>query len=509
MSFLPRLLGSASVVVALAAAASPAQAASTVTFPAGETPVTTVQITDPGPTSPTVHLVVTAPDPTALAATHVYLGANAYPIPYSAIGVDGVRDARYAEDADGELSTEDCLVYDGSDVVAGTPITVSGNSFSADLPKGDVIAFDSTAVAVGIVGEDASCTNQGFHGLAVDYLATNQEIDGFAWDAPAAPVVTATGGRRQVALSFDQERGTQYDIYRAGSDVPVAENIRGNGDDVQVVLSEDEEGQPLAPGTAYSFEVKATRLFYDRDDETSTGEPAQRTRHRHDGAGPGRHVHGRSGGEHDRPDRPVRLDDQRQRGRRGPVLPARHHRDVRHRGPVHGDGREPVGRRGRRAQADRLSGRRRDRLQPRVDGDRGARRCGRSLRPRGAGGARQPGQGRPRRRRHRQHLADQRQGGPRAGRAQGQQRRRRGEAEARQAGQAGQEGARVPRHRRREYKLVTTVSPKAKTFTDKKVKPGKTYRYKSVAVNAKGQQGAASKPATVKVKKAPKGTKKP
>ena len=56
---------------------------------------------------------------------------------------------------------------------------------------------------------------------------------------------------------------------------------------------------------------------------------------------------------------------------------------------------------------------------------------------------------------------------------------------------------------------MTTVSPKAKTFTDKKVKPGKTYRYKSVAVNAKGQQGAASKPVTVKVKKAPKGTKKP
>jgi fibronectin type 3 domain-containing protein len=61
-----------------------------------------------------------------------------------------------------------------------------------------------------------------------------------------------------------------------------------------------------------------------------------------------------------------------------------------------------------------------------------------------------------------------------------------------------------------KYKLVKTVSPKAKTFTDKKVKPGKTYRYKSVAVNAKGQQGAASKAATVKVKKAPKGgPKKP
>jgi hypothetical protein len=55
-----------------------------------------------------------------------------------------------------------------------------------------------------------------------------------------------------------------------------------------------------------------------------------------------------------------------------------------------------------------------------------------------------------------------------------------------------------------KYKLVTTVPAKTKTVTDKKVKPGKTYRYKSVAVNAKGQQGAASKAATVKVKKARK-----
>jgi hypothetical protein len=51
------------------------------------------------------------------------------------------------------------------------------------------------------------------------------------------------------------------------------------------------------------------------------------------------------------------------------------------------------------------------------------------------------------------------------------------------------------------YKLVKTLSPKSKTFTDKKVKPGHTYKYKVVAVNAKGQQGKASKAVTATTKK--------
>ncbi len=54
------------------------------------------------------------------------------------------------------------------------------------------------------------------------------------------------------------------------------------------------------------------------------------------------------------------------------------------------------------------------------------------------------------------------------------------------------------------YKLVKTLSVKSKSFTDKKIKAGHTYKYKTVAVNAKGQQGAASKTATVKVKKTKK-----
>ena len=50
------------------------------------------------------------------------------------------------------------------------------------------------------------------------------------------------------------------------------------------------------------------------------------------------------------------------------------------------------------------------------------------------------------------------------------------------------------------YKLVKTLKPKSATFTDTKVKPGHEYKYKTVAVNAKGQQGKASGAATVKVK---------
>ena len=75
-------------------------------------------------------------------------------------------------------------------------------------------------------------------------------------------VTDVSGGRREVALSFDQEPGTQYDIYRVGEDTPFASNIRGNGDDVQVVLNEDADGQSLTPGTEYKFQVKATRLFH-------------------------------------------------------------------------------------------------------------------------------------------------------------------------------------------------------------------------------------------------------
>jgi hypothetical protein len=266
MSLFPRLLAPMSVAVALAAAAPAAQAASSVAFPPlPDAPVTTVEITDLGPDSDTVQLTVTAAVPADLANTKVFLGMDSF-APYIAIGVDGVRDARYAgpdDFVDGELSTDTCAVYDSS-LQYDAPVVVAGDgaSFSADLPKGEVIAFEETRVAVGIVGDDVGCDSFGFHGLEIDYVNSHQTIDGFSWTDPAAPVVThVAGGRRQVALSFDQAPGTQYDIYRVGAAVPFAANIRGDGDAVQVVLTEDAAGERLTPATEYAFQVRATRLF--------------------------------------------------------------------------------------------------------------------------------------------------------------------------------------------------------------------------------------------------------
>ena len=51
------------------------------------------------------------------------------------------------------------------------------------------------------------------------------------------------------------------------------------------------------------------------------------------------------------------------------------------------------------------------------------------------------------------------------------------------------------------YKLVKTLAPKTEAFTDKNVKSGRKYSYKTVGVNAAGQQGKASKKATVEVRK--------
>jgi hypothetical protein len=52
-----------------------------------------------------------------------------------------------------------------------------------------------------------------------------------------------------------------------------------------------------------------------------------------------------------------------------------------------------------------------------------------------------------------------------------------------------------------KFKAVKTLGPKARSFTDAKVRPGHKYTYKVVAVNAKGQQSAASKSTTAKVAK--------
>jgi hypothetical protein len=273
MPRVPRLLAPLCVATGFAAFVSSAQAVSTVTFPESGSPQTTVTITDPGASSPTVHLTVTAADPSQLAATKVFLGANAQTSPDLAVGTDGAHDARYATDFGGDqLSTGECAVYD-SDLI-DAPVTVAGSSFSADLPKGIDIWRTSTGVDVGIVGEDASCLNGGHHGLTIDFLSDNQDVDGFTWSAPAAPVVTATGGRHQVTLDFAREPGTGYDVYRVVDGVrqstPFFGNINYDGAAHEIVLDADADGRSLDAGTSYAFQVVATRDFYDDDDSQPT-----------------------------------------------------------------------------------------------------------------------------------------------------------------------------------------------------------------------------------------------
>jgi hypothetical protein len=515
MSLFPRLLGTASVAVAFAAVASPAQADPTVTFPVGQTPVTTVTITDPGPSSPTVHLVVTAADPAQIEDTHVFIGGD-NDIPYSAIGVDGVHDARYAENFDGDdLSTADCLIYDGSEVVPDTPVTVSGDSYSADLPKGEVISFEEVGVATGIVGSDAPCTNGVYHGVAVDYFDTKDDIDGISWDAPAAPVVTATGGRRQVALSFPQERGTEYEIYRAGSDVPFTGTVRGMGDDEQVVLTEDGDGNPLMPGTAYAFQVKATRMFNvwndARDDmfeptsplsapATATTAPVQVVTFT---AAPEASTTATSASfawtisGNDAGEAPFcLLDLTEMSGTEVPctttgasltglavgahkltVFPADNEEAYTREWTVTAPAAAPAGPATPATPATPAVPATPSKIDPDGDGIKNTWLINGKAAPAPAA--------------------------PKASAA--------GGAVKLALGKAGKQAKKVRVYRatgKGKFTLVATVKPKAKSFTDKKVKPGKTYRYKTVAVNAKGQQGAASKQAVAKVRKAKKGRKK-
>jgi hypothetical protein len=261
VSPLPRLLASFSALAVVAVAApAAADAASSVTFAANGT---TVQITDPGPSHPTVHMTVTSDGTSALADTKVLLGGDTE-TPYDVVGIDGVHDAIYGADV-AQLSTGDCTVYDGP-LISTAPVTVAASSYSVDLPKGAVIAFESTGVDVAVVGGNADCAGpDGYHGLATNYVDDHDSIDGFGWDAPAAPVVTAAGGRRQVTLTFDRERGTTYDVYPVVDGVraadPVVGNLRGDGAAIPVVIDADADGDALQPGKSYNYQVVATRNF--------------------------------------------------------------------------------------------------------------------------------------------------------------------------------------------------------------------------------------------------------
>ncbi len=261
MSLFRRLVAPLTVVAAFAVAAPAAQAQFTdsTTFNTG---TITVAVDDDGPAFDSVALTVTATSPTALQNTVLFLGDS---IPNYAVSADGLYDSPYVEPGG-----PDCAVYDTLNP-RSTPVTVAGNglSFSVDLPKGEVIYRDTVRFAPGVIGTDNDCDADGYPGLEIDYNNDADEFAGFTWANPEAPVVEITGGRRQVALSFDQAPGTQYDIYRVIDGVtqssPVDEIHGGNGDDVHVVIDHFSVDEYLSPGTTYGFKVQATRLFLDNN----------------------------------------------------------------------------------------------------------------------------------------------------------------------------------------------------------------------------------------------------
>jgi hypothetical protein len=270
-----RMLAPLLVTAACAVAAPAALAADTVTFPEGMPPETTVTLTDDGMSASTVKLTVTVADSGDLAKTKVFFGGDGE-APYFVVGLDGVSDSRYDDTVDEELTTPDCAVYGSSmryDDVHITP--VGADSFTAELPKGELIAFQDTRVAVGVVGQDTHCDSFGVDGLDIDYLNNHQRVGDFTWSSPTAPVVTATGGRGQIALSFDHERGTHYTIYKVvggtPESTPLVDWINGDDDDVQYVVTEDTDRNPLVAGTEFTFVVRATRDFHmDTDGEESS-----------------------------------------------------------------------------------------------------------------------------------------------------------------------------------------------------------------------------------------------
>ncbi len=111
------------------------------------------------------------------------------------------------------------------------------------MPKGDVITDPTANFVPGIRETDPACDAGDYDGLSRLRAAGHghRAHHGFTWADAAVPDVTdIAGGRRQIALSFDQDAGTMYDIYRVVDGVvqgtPFVEYIRGQADDVQVVV---------------------------------------------------------------------------------------------------------------------------------------------------------------------------------------------------------------------------------------------------------------------------------
>ena len=520
MRTLPRLLAPLSIAAAFALAAPAAQAdppVSSVHFPGVNGHGVEVEITDADHSENTVQLTVTPDVPADLENTKVFLGGNASPLPHDAVDTDGVHQADYGQDP---APDSPCSLYGGALIAPDPEVVVDPEEefFSVDLPKGEVIGTDDVGVTAAIGDAENGvddCSLEGIDGLAVDYFDGLQIVEGFDWVDPPAFEVVASGGPGFVKLVFDQEWGTDYDIYRVvggvREDAPFSANHGGDGSDAHVVLTESDLHEQITPGTEYTFQVEAVRRFYIFDEAHPNADYTYRTFSPEVTASsaafqtlqflstPPATTTDRNAqftwsiSNNNAGDAPwCVLDDPRTPGAQyseGTEVPCTatgasltglslgaHTLTVY---PAYGDQQyihawtvtavppatAPV-----TPTIPTTPTTPAVKTDPDGDGIKNTWLIGGNPAP-------APGT-------------------PKASVVDGKVKLKL---------KAAPKGAKKVRVYRADgkggYKLVKTLAPKSRTFTDKKVKPGHTYKYKTVGVNAKGQQGKASKTATAKVKK--------
>ena len=197
--------------------------------------------------------------------------------------------------------------------------SAGGNTFSADLPKGELIDFDQVAVAVGIVGQDSALHQlrlrrpgdrlpqhqPGHHRLR---LGRTGRPGRHGHPGPPPGRAQLRPGERDAATTSTASSAASVSPPRCSrTSAATAATSRSSS-------TQDADDQPLAAGHARTTS-RCRRPASSTTAWATAGQPVQRHRRRHDHRGPDGPVRRHAGAQHDRPNRRVQLVDHRQRRR--------------------------------------------------------------------------------------------------------------------------------------------------------------------------------------------------
>ena len=254
-----RLLAPVSVAAAFAVAAPAAHAGTTtLTFPDSGPVTTTVTMTDPGAASNSVHLDVTAADPTKLAATHVYLGASQ---PWYAVGLDGIHQALY--DGNGDLASPGC-----SPSTARTPSTSrSITAGPASLPTCRRASSSPSPTSTSPSASRASTRRATAPASPASPSTTSTPrrrstaSRGTCPPPRRSPPLPVAAARSRSASTRTRARSTTSTGSSTASGRSTRRTCAGTATTSRSSSTSSPTAAPLDPGTAYAFQVQATRLF--------------------------------------------------------------------------------------------------------------------------------------------------------------------------------------------------------------------------------------------------------